>query len=85
MSGFSTKFAECVTSGVGVIANRISNIGDYFPLENGFLIDSPDGVSIQTALIAAIEKGKVDHKTSDVFDYREYIGVFTRFIEEIVK
>ena len=82
-AGFPTKFAECVTSGVGVIVNRISNIADYFPLENGFLLDSPDEKSIQTALTAAIEKGKTEHKAKDTFDYRGYVSDFGKFLEEL--
>ena len=81
-AGFPTKFAECASSGVGVIANRISNIEDYFPRENGYLLESTDEDRICAALIAAISAGKVEHNPSDDFDYRRHICDFGRFLEE---
>lgn len=82
-AGFPTKFAECVTSGVGVIANGVSNIGDYFPRENGFLIDSPDEESVKAALTAAIENGKIERKASDTFDYRGFVAALGKFLEDL--
>lgn len=82
-AGFPTKFAECATAGVGVIANAISNIGDFFPRENGHLLESPDAESVKAALIAALEKGKIGHQATDEFDYRRFVPDFECFLEDV--
>ena len=65
------------------LANRISNIADYFPRENGYLLESTDEDRIRAALIEALENGKIEHRTSDTFDYRGYVSEFGRFLEEL--
>ena len=47
MAGFPTKFVECYTSGVGIIANNVSDIAQYFPKsENSFLLSDTNEDSI---------------------------------------
>ena len=72
-AGFPTKFAECVTSGIGIIANDVSNIRDYFPLKNSYLLQNADEDSIASALKDAAERGKIKHEISETFDYGNYI------------
>lgn len=83
MAGFPTKFAECVTSGIGVIANDISNINDYFPLNNSQILKSFDIDSIANSLKHAIDNGKVIHSKSKIFDYRNYIEKLEQFLLRI--
>ena len=80
-AGFPTKFAECATAGVGVIANAISNIGDCFPRENGCLLSSTDEENVRAAIASAIEKGKIEHKPSTEFDYRRFVSAFGDFLD----
>lgn len=84
-AGFPTKFVECMTTGVGVIANDVSNISDYFPFENGYLLDAIDLVSIKIIIELCISKGKVEHRETSIFDYKEYIGSFQLFFDGYFK
>ena len=85
MAGFPTKFAECVTAGVGVIANDISNIKDYFPLDNSQLVSTVDKTGVKNAIVKAIENGKIRHIQSDLFDYRKYVEITNIFLTEVCK
>ena len=85
MAGFPTKFAECVTAGVGVIANDISNIKDYYPLDNSEIISSVDKTDIKTAIVNAIGNGKIRHKALNLFDYRNYIEKIKLFLSKVNK
>ena len=80
MMGFPTKFVECVSSGVGIIANDTSNIKDYFPLDNSWLIGSIDKTAVETAIINALTKGKITHRCSNTFDYHNYYDAFKNFL-----
>ena len=82
-AGFPTKFAECATAGIGVIANRISNIADYFPRENGYLLESTDEECMRAALLDAMGNGKIRHEVSNEFDYRRFASDFKRFLEDL--
>lgn len=80
-AGFPTKFAECVTSGIGVIVNDISNISDYFPIKNGTLLPDAEKKNVESAIDSAIDSGKVDHVVSDMFDYKRYIDKMDEFLK----
>ena len=53
LAGFPTKFAECLTTGIGVVVNDISDIGKYFPIENSILIK--DSVKILSKYVSSGE------------------------------
>lgn len=83
MAGFPTKFAECVTSGIGVVANDVSNIKDYFPLPNSLLIDEVCTEKLVCALSDSMDRGKIVHCKSDAFDYRNYIGPINALLRKM--
>ena len=84
-AGFPTKFAECVTAGVGVITNDVSNIKDYFPLPNSFLLDSVDAESLNRAISDAVGIGKTKKDISKVFDIDNYVEKVNDFLEAVDK
>jgi glycosyltransferase involved in cell wall biosynthesis len=58
-AGFPTKFVECYTSGVGIIANNISDIKDYFPNDGySILIEENTDENIAQAIKQALQNGK---------------------------
>lgn len=75
-AGFPTKFVESYTSGVGIIANDISDIREYFPKDGiSVLADKNDDISICGAICSALEKdiakvreNRRDGVTSNPFD-----------------
>ena len=82
-AGFPTKFAECLTAGIGVIASSISNIRDYFPFENGYLLGHADVDTIRDTIGRCIEGGKIRHTPGSMFDYRMYEGELERFFASV--
>lgn len=89
MAGFPTKFVECVTSGVSIIASDVSDIRGYFP-------DNPGSVLIEDCtvdeLIRALEEvlskdiGDIKRINSRVksncFDYKEWIEQFEDLLDQ---
>ncbi|MBR0535935.1 MAG: hypothetical protein IIX14_06105 [Clostridia bacterium] len=82
-AGFPTKFVECYTSGVGIIANEISDIKKYFPEDAySILIEENTEEQILGALKKAISKGKAPKRSTEEnpFDYRKWIDEFKSFL-----
>lgn len=82
MAGFPTKFAECVTSGIGVVVNDISDINKYFPLKNSILLDDINEQVVAEAIENCVRNGKVRHTISDTFDYHNYVSLFEEYLEK---
>lgn len=80
-AGFPTKFVECITSGIGIIVNRFSNLEDYFPSKDSIMLPDSDEDSIKKGILFAINNGKVEHEGRETFDYRKYIDVIDKFMQ----
>ncbi len=76
-AGFPTKISEAIACGTPVIANNFSNIEDYLNEENSILIETV--YEFKNALLKAISSKKTF--SNKVFDYREYIDEFKRWLE----
>lgn len=77
-AGFPTKFAEAITCGTPVLTNKTSNLEDYLINgENGFFIESYDNNSISKTINNLPFTLSVKR---DIFDVRQYINVFSDFI-----
>lgn len=83
MAGFPTKLAECVTSGTGIIANNVSNIEDYFPLMNSYLLDSINIDEIVAYIRLAIKNGKVMHTQNRKFHWENEVDKFDSFLKNV--
>lgn len=83
MAGFPTKFAECLTTGIGVVVNDISDIASYFPIENSILIKDIDEVSVGDAISRCINNGKVKHDAKEVFDFNRYLQQIDAFLAQV--
>ena len=87
MAGFPTKFVECYTSGIGIVANNISDIKNYFPNDNkSILLDDISEDTIKATLESIIKNKihiitKEKRKPRNLFDYRNWRDV----IENLVK
>jgi glycosyltransferase involved in cell wall biosynthesis len=89
-AGFPTKFAEAMTAGIPVIANRISNISDYVIYgENGYIIDRPSQEEIQNVLEEVSKLSRADLERikcncdKSLFDYRSYAPDINNFIASL--
>lgn len=80
MAGFPTKFVECCSTGIGIIVNDFSNISDYFPLENAYMINYDDFISV---ISSCISKGKIEHKMQSIFNYSDYGKIFEKFLFDV--
>jgi len=84
MAGFPTKFVECITSGIGIIANRISNIDDYASFGNCTFLEKEDMSYIEQTIKEKLQKNKkITHLVADVFDYKRYFDVMKQFLNAI--
>ena len=83
MAGFPTKFAECLTTGIGVVVNDISDIANYFPIENSILIKDLDEISVRDAISRCINNGKVKHEPREVFDFNGYLQQLDAFLAQV--
>ena len=81
-AGFPTKFAECVTAGVGIIASDVSNISDYFPLSDSCLLKEKDVGALAEYLGRAIENGKKRNEVKKTFDYRNFERDINDFLND---
>ena len=84
MAGFPTKFVEAVSVGIGVIANKFSDIDKFFPMNNSILINDSSGEGVVSALKKCINNGViVKHELTTTFDYRSYVLTFADFFERV--
>ena len=88
MAGFPTKFVECCTSGINIIANDVSDIGWYFPKdEKSEFIENTNTDKIQCALRRILAKDislirTKCEKSKDKFDYHNWKACFESFLVE---
>lgn len=84
MAGFPTKFAECYTSGIGIIANDVSNIRDYYPIENSVILhDSNDLEEIKNAFEKIKETKNETRVLRNEFDFHKFITVMESFLRTL--
>lgn len=81
MAGFPTKFVECCTSGINIIANDVSDIGKYFPKnENCYLLKNANVTSILLTLkhVLSLDLSQLRQKkkNSQFFDYHNNLTPF---------
>ena len=83
-AGFPTKFVECYTSGVGIIANNISDIKGYFPNDGySILIEENTDENIAQAIKQALQNGKPAkrNENDNPFDYHRWIDKLNNFLK----
>lgn len=83
MAGFPTKFVECVTCGINIIANDFSDIADYFPKDaRSCLVKGEAGSylleGINEALSLDLKKIRQERDLKQIFDYRNEKDAFCR-------
>lgn len=81
MAGFPTKFVECCTSGINIIANDVSDIGRYFQRNgNSYLIKNADITSIllilKNVLSLNLDQLRQMKKNNQIFDYHNNLSPF---------
>ncbi len=84
MAGFPTKFVECCTSGINIIANDVSDIAGYFPVnQDNCLINDFSVKRLSEIVKDRLERKNKsrNHCVHDTFDFHQYISVFKNFIE----
>lgn len=89
MAGFPTKFVECVTCGINIIANDFSDIAKYFPKDGeSYLITDNSSVCIRDVfnkvIVETNDMKKTEHEFGICFDYNNFIGEFKKFLENSV-
>ena len=73
-AGFSTKFVECVTCGVGLITNDIADVREWFPNDGrSQLLSEVSHEALCRTLqnVLAADTGK-ERSINTTFDYRSY-------------
>ncbi len=92
-AGFSTKFAECMSLGVGMVCNKIGGT-DLFVEDgvDGFLLESIDDIQLDEFLDRVSDMSRKDieqmrrnalHKAYRCFAKETYIDAFREFIERV--
>lgn len=71
-AGFPTKFAECISCGVGVVTNNYSDLCSYQNLPNVYVLNVVEEGPVKDLIEQLINKGKVSHKKVDVFSYEKW-------------
>ena len=93
MAGFPTKFVECYTSGVCIIANEVSDIKSYFPYDGQSILveDCTDECIVfaqkqvlQRELIA-LRRERRNGLADNPFDYTRWENIFKVFLEKLEK
>lgn len=82
MAGFPTKLVESISCGIPVITNQTSDIADYIREgKNGILLSTDDFQNDLTRLLHTIGQADIIVE-SDVFDYKRFVEITDRWIEE---
>lgn len=79
-AGFPTKIAESITCNTPVIANKFSNILDYLNETNSIIINDINDIDEDFLNKCLNLKNDFD---STIFDYRNFLGLFNRFLKEM--
>ena len=86
MAGFPTKFVECVTSGVGIIANDVSDIGQYFSKDDArYMIPEVTPCLVQEAINSVLQNNTRERNLEETFDYREKKELMNLFFQKMEK
>lgn len=86
-AGFPTKFVECYTSGVNIIASNISDIEQYFPKNSDSILLYNSNVSeITNAINSVLDKDMLSLRTKrnnlrNTFDFHEWKENFSLVLE----
>ena len=86
MAGFSTKFVEALSCGTPVITTNTGDIMRYVnELDCGYIVDNehPLGTLLNNDIVELKAK-KFSITNTDLFDYRQYISVFEKWINDII-
>lgn len=84
MAGFPTKFAEAATTGIGIIANDVSNISDYSKRCNCIFTKTMSSDEISGIIASVLEtRKKTIHVLNTIFDYQNYIDTMNCFLRDI--
>ena len=78
-AGFPTKVSEAIACGTPVIANKFSNIVEYLNDDNSILIND---ITEFARVINVLEREKRQNIDRTIFDYRQFIDMFKRLLEE---
>lgn len=90
-AGFPTKFVECYTIGIDIIANDISDISEYFPNYGNSMLISNDNIEegLRKAIMDYLSlnnnyigKERLKKHVKDTFYYRNWIGIFRDFFNK---
>lgn len=93
LAGFPTKYVESISCGTPVLTNSSSNIEDYFICgETGFLLNTTSDNLLQKSLTKAISLNKElilemksNCRSSNLFDFKNYLNIFEVFINRVVE
>ena len=82
MAGFSTKFVEAVTSGIGVITTDTSDIKNYTN-KNGkiIILEKVDELQI---ILKYLKRREKKLEISEIFDYTNYKSIIGNWINTII-
>ena len=86
MAGFSTKFVEALSCGTPVITTNTGDIMRYVnELDCGYIVDNehPLGTLLNNDIVELKAK-KFSITNTDLFDYRQYVSVFEKWINDII-
>ncbi len=86
MAGFSTKFVEALSCGTPVITTNTGDIMQYVnKLDCGYIIDDEHPLSLLLNKDTAELKSKKNSiKNTELFDFRQYVAVFKKWINDII-
>lgn len=86
MAGFSTKFVEALSCGTPVITTNTGDILRYVSeLNCGYIVDNEHPLCmLLNNNIEELKTTKIRITNTDLFDYRQYVSVFEKWIEDII-
>jgi len=85
MAGFPTKFVEAITSGIGVVANDISDLKNFSDLDNVYILNSySEDIVIKVIINILNESQHATHNINNLFDYHVHANSFKDFIENVI-
>lgn len=86
MAGFSTKFVEALSCGTPVITTNTGDILRYVSeLDCGYIVDNEHPLCVLlNNNIEELKSTKFRITNTDLFDYKQYVSVFEKWIEDII-
>lgn len=87
LAGFPTKFVEAYECGTPVITNLSSNLSDYLKDDkNGYILDSNMEQKFKEIILKGTSNSYVmknNLKQANIFDYRNFLLEFEKFIQNL--